>query len=108
MIHYIQTQQEMYMRKIVNQLLSRKAMTSLLLLSTPLLSVAGTTDTTVANINFQNIFVYVVLGFVLLVLGYIMYALRVFKEYIHPSEKKQLVWSNIIKNLTDAVPIEKE
>lgn len=83
----------------------------LLLLAAPFYGkaeAAGSLPEQGASLGALTWFVLGVLGFVVLVLGYLIYALAVFKNQIHPSEKCAPLFAGLMQKLTDSVPVEKE
>src|SRR6478752_3195204 len=100
----------MNMRKLFNPLKNMRFLFIILFVLSPLITRADASavPSTAPSVGPISIFVFIVLGFVILAVLFLLYTLRLLYKQIRPAVKEEPLFEGIIKKLTDTVPVEKE
>lgn len=75
----------------------------------PFITKAETVATPVSQLmDLMNMFIFIVLGFIIFSMLFLLYALKVFFDQTKPTVVKESLYAGIIRKLTDTVPVEQE
>lgn len=85
-----------------------KLMLSSLLLFVPMVTKAESTAPALQQTDYLYVFILGLLGFILLVLIYLLYALKVYVDHSRPAAEQKPLFAGLLRKLSDAVPVEHE